>query len=407
MKDYDVIVIGGGASGMMAAYVSASSGANTLLIEANDKLGKKMFITGKGRCNITNDSPVSTHIENTVHGGKFLQSAFSNFNSQDMLNFLASKGLKVKTEHGNRVFPESDKSSDVIKVLHNSNIDVGTIIHLNEKVIDVQYENNNYIVCTDINKYTTNSVIVATGGKTYSSTGSTGFGYSVAQKFGHKILNIAPALVPIVLKDYAGELEGLSLKNVAICCDKLRFTGEMLFTHNGISGPIVLTLSSYLSQSEVNGKIVCIDFKPALSIQQLLDRFAREFNDKQYCKKILSNYLKSVLPLRLVPVFSNKLSFATKRLSDINKEERIELANLLKKYPFIISRLDDLDFGIVTSGGVDLKEINPKTMESKLSPGLYFVGEVIDADALTGGFNLQIAYSTGVLAGQNASRRTK
>lgn len=407
MFDYDVIVIGGGASGLMAGYTAGLCGARVLLLEKNDKLGRKIYITGKGRCNVTNNSPISAHIENTVHGANFMRSALSQFNSDDLINLLTSSGLNLKTERGNRVFPVSDKASDVTKTLEKLIDSVGVDVKLDSEVKNIKKVDDYFILSTNNNKYTTQCVIVATGGKTYSSTGSTGDGYKFASDMGHKVTPIRPALVPIILKDDVRELEGLSLKNVALAYDKISLQGEMLFTNNGISGPIALTMSSLICQQEIANRDISIDFKPALTTQKLLDKFNREFVTSEFNKKSVKNYLKSLLPARFVDYFVERITFGEQMACQTNKEERQILANLLKHFEFTIRGLDQLDYGIITSGGVDLNEVKPKTMESKLVPNLFYCGEVLDVDALTGGFNLQIAFSTGYVAGWNAGQRRK
>lgn len=407
MFDYDVIVIGGGASGLMAGYTAGLCGARVLLLEKNDKLGRKIYITGKGRCNVTNNSPISEHIENTVHGANFMRSALSQFNSDDLINLLTSSGLNLKTERGNRVFPVSDKASDVTKTLEKLIDSVGVDVKLDSEVKNIKKVDDYFILSTNNNKYTTQCVIVATGGKTYSSTGSTGDGYKFASDLGHKVTPIRPALVPIILKDDVRELEGLSLKNVALVYDKISLQGEMLFTNNGISGPIALTMSSLICQQEIANRDISIDFKPALTTQKLLDKFNREFVTSEFNKKSVKNYLKSLLPARFVDYFVERITFGEQMACQTNKEERQILANLLKHFEFTIRGLDQLDYGIITSGGVDLNEVKPKTMESKLMPNLFYCGEVLDVDALTGGFNLQIAFSTGYVAGWNAGQRRK
>ena len=405
MIDYDVIVIGGGASGLMAGYSASLCGASVLIVDKNNKLGRKMYITGKGRCNVTNDSPVSTHIDNIVRGANFMRSAFSQFNSDDLIELLTHSGLQLKTERGNRVFPVSDKASDVIKCFNNL-IDLqGVDVQLNAEVSNIKKTEQHFILSINNSTYTTNSVIVATGGNTYSSTGSNGDGYKFAKLFGHNVTRIRPALVPILLKENVKNLEGLSLKNVALKYDKISLQGEMLFTDKGISGPITLTMSSLICQQEIDGREIGIDFKPALTIEKLLDKFNREFVSKEFSKKSVKNYLKTVLPARFVEYFVSRITFAEYTAGQTSKEDRIILANLLKNFNFTIDKLDLLDYGIITSGGVDLKEVNPKTMESKIVPNLFFCGEVLDVDALTGGFNLQIAFSTGYVAGYNAGQR--
>lgn len=401
---YDVVTIGAGASGCMASVVASRNGAKVLIIEKNEKIGKKLFITGKGRCNLTNNCDVDEFLNNVVNGRQFLNGAIRKFTPQNTINFFECEGLKLKTERGNRVFPFSDKSSDVIKVFEKLIKENDIELQLNTTVEDITYANGLYhIKCGNNQIYTTYSIVVATGGKSYTATGSDGFGYLVAKKFGHKINEIRPSLIPIILNDNVKELEGLSLKNVECKVDiggkKFKEFGEMLFTNEGVSGPIVLTLSAYINKFDLSGAKMYIDFKPALSEEFLDKKLIKEFNENS--NKNLSTYLKTLLPMSFVPYFIKKLQIFDKKLSQINKQERKIVVSLLKRFDFSIKLLDNINKAIVTSGGVDLKEINPKTMESKLQKGLYFVGEVLDIDALTGGFNLQIAFSTGFVAGNN------
>lgn len=401
---YDVVIIGAGASGCMASVVASRNGAKVLVLEKNEKIGKKLFVTGKGRCNLTNNCDVDEFLNNVVNGRQFLNGAIRKFAPQNTINFFECEGLKLKTERGNRVFPLSDKSSDVIKVFEKLIKENDVELKLNTAVKDISNSNNLYhIKCNNGETYTTYNVILATGGKSYTATGSDGFGYDIAKKFGHKINEPRPSLVPIILNDDVKELEGLSLKNVECKIEvggkKFKEFGEMLFTNEGVSGPIILTLSAYVNKFDLSGAKMYIDFKPALDEEFLDQKLIREFNENS--NKNLSTYLKTLLPMSLVPYFIKKSQIFDKKLSQINKLERKIVLSLLKRFDFSIKMLDNINKAIVTSGGVDLKEINPKTMESKLIKGLYFVGEVLDIDALTGGFNLQIAFSTGFVAGNN------
>ena len=400
---YDVIVIGAGASGCFAAIQAGYNGKKVMLIERNEKIGKKLFITGKGRCNVTNNSDAINHLNNIINGKKFMNSASRVFTAFDTINFFENNGLSLKTERGNRVFPESDKSSDVIKVLEKQIKELNIDLKLNCKVSSVaKKEELFYIKCEDKQTYTASSVIIATGGKSYSATGSDGFGYTLAKKFGHTIVEPKPSLVPIVLNDKVKDIEGLSLKNVNASVEidnKIVASefGEMLFTDNGVSGPIILTISAKINKFDLNKAKLLLDFKPALDVQFLDKKLVTEFNDNS--KKSLSNYLKTLLPSSFIPKFILKSGIEDKTLSKINKEERKILVTLLKRFDFSVKMLDNIDNAIITSGGVSLDEVNPKTMESKLVKGLYFVGEVLDIDALTGGYNLQVAFSTGYIAG--------
>ena len=402
---YDVVIIGAGAGGCFSAIQAAYNGKNVLLLERNEKIGKKLFITGKGRCNVTNASDPLNHLNNIVNGKKFMNSASRVFTASDTINFFENNGLSLKTERGNRVFPSSDKSSDVIRVFEKQISDLNIDLKLGVKVENVTKRDNLfYIKCNNKECYTSNRVIVATGGKSYSATGSDGFGYKLAKSFGHTIIEPRPGLIPIVLDDYVKDIEGLSLKNVSasVEIDSKIVTsefGEMLFTSNGVSGPIVLTISSKINRLDLSNATFLIDFKPALTVDFLDNKLIEEFNSNS--KKKLSTYLKTLLPINFIPKFVNKLNFEDKELSKINKEERKQIVSLLKRFDFSIKMLDNIDDAIITSGGVSLDEINPKTMESKLVSGLYFVGEVLDIDALTGGYNLQVAFSTAYVAGNN------
>lgn len=397
-----IVVVGGGASGLMCASLLSKDGHEVILIEKNEKLGKKLFITGKGRCNLTNDCSIQDFLANVVVNPKFIMSAINKFNSQDTMNFFEENSLKLKVERGNRVFPLSDKSSDVIKcfekILKANNVE----IMLNTKVKDIIIKDNTAVgVMTFDDKIISgDKVVIATGGMSYSSTGSTGDGYKWAKKLGHNIVELRPALVPILLQNTYG-LQGLSLKNVSaniLRDDKVLYTqfGEMLFTHNGVSGPIILSLSSLINKHYNNGKfdakyLLTIDLKPALSYEILENRLIREFSEKSNCE--IKNILPSLMPKALVQIV---LSFAkikpTQVANSITKTQREKLAHVIKNLPFDIKGLENINAGIITSGGVDCKQINPKDMMSKIVNNLYFIGEVLDIDALTGGFNLQIAF---------------
>ena len=419
-----IAVIGGGPAGMMAA-ISASQNQNEVyLLEKNSKLGKKLLITGKGRCNITSSLDISEFIANIPGNGSFLYSAFNNYTNQDIIEFLKRNGVSVKEERGNRIFPTSDKSIDVLNAFTKELNKKQVKIKFDTKVTGIETENNKVkaVIYMDKNneskKLLVDKVILATGGKTYSATGSTGDGYEIAKKLGHTVTPIKPSLVPLTATgeslNICKELQGLSLKNVSI---KLVNTenkktiyedfGEMLFTHFGVSGPIILSSSAHLlryknvdnllSQNKIQ---LQIDLKPALSLEKLDLRLQRDFAQEK--NKEFKNSLNNLLPQKLIAIIV-KLSEIkpNKQVNEITKEERLKLANLLKELKISISGFRPLDEGIVTSGGINIKEINPKTMESKIIEGLYFAGEIIDVDAYTGGFNLQIAYSTGYTAGNN------
>ncbi len=402
--NYDVIVIGGGASGMMTSIFSARGGNSTLVLDHNEKLGKKLYITGKGKCNLTNNSPIETHLLNTITNSKFMFSALNQFSPQDTMAFFEENGLKLRTERGNRVFPDSDKASDVIKTLERTMQRYDVEVSLNQEIKSVKKENNKFhILCDNNINYTCSSLIVATGGMSYAGTGASGLGYHIAKQFGHSLVEPKSALCPIVVSDDISELNGLSLKNVTLTYvyGKKEFNefGDLLFTFNSLTGPIALTLSSKINKLDIKNTKLFLDLKPALSEQKLDEKFQREF--VEFAKKDYRNYLSSLLPASFIEFFMRKTKIKNKKMSDFTKNDRLTLINTLKKFDFSIKSLDNINVSIVTSGGVDVKEINAKTCESKLVENLYFIGEVLDVDALTGGFNLQIAWSTGFVAGNN------
>ena len=401
MAKYDVVIIGGGASGMMASIFSAQRGLKTLVLEHKEKLGKKLFITGKGRCNLTNNSSIENHLNNIVVNNKFMYSALNAFSAQDVMQFFIDNGLDIKTERGNRVFPSSDKSSDVIRCLERCMKKYAVEVRLNTDVVRVIKQDGHFNIYDKYdNIYTTNSVIVATGGLSYPGTGSTGFGYKIARDFGHKIVECKSALCPILVNEDIRELNGLSLKNVSLNINigskKFSSQGEMMFTYNSLTGPIVLSLSSLINKLNYKNAKIFIDLKPGLTIEQLEIKLARECIE--FAKKDFKNYLHTLLPNKLVDYFYMRCGVESKKMEDINRLERDKIINLLKKFDFSIKSLDNIDVGIITSGGVDVREINSKSCESKLVENLYFIGEVLDIDALTGGYNLQIAWSTAYLA---------
>ena len=414
-----VVVIGGGPAGMMSAIMAKEAGNEVILIEKMKSLGRKLLITGKGRCNITSSLPMEEFIKNTPGNGKFLYSAFNNFSNKDIIKFLKEEGLEVKEERGNRIFPVTDKSLDVldcfIKRLKKDKVE----IHYNEKVEEILYDkkDDKKIVTgvrTSKGEIKADKVILATGGKSYPLTGSTGDGYSLAQKLGHNITDLKPSLVPVEIfeKSICKDLQGLSLKNVSIKIvdnenkkEIYSDFGEMLFTHFGVSGPIILSSSAHLVRyknidqkfKNKNIKLV-IDFKPALSEEKLEARILRDF--EEFKNKQFKNSLDKLLPQKLIPVIIEQSSInENKKVNEITKEERKKLVILLKNFTLTLEKLRPIEEAIITSGGINIKEINPKTMESKLVQNLYFAGEIIDVDSYTGGFNLQIAYSTGYVAG--------
>ena len=399
------IVVGGGAAGMMTAYYRQISGSEVILIEKNEKLGKKLYITGKGRCNLTNDCSVEEFLNNVVSNPKFLLSSIHNYTPKDTMDFFECYGLQLKVERGNRVFPLSDKSNDVIKTLNYALNTAGVDIKLNETVTEIIVENNVVKgVKTDKGEYFADSVIVATGGKSYPTTGATGDGYKFAKNLGHTVTNLRPSLCGLNLKgDDFKSLQGLTLKNVKLVAKDKKGVfysemGEMLFTHYGISGPLVLTLSALFNGRNASDVSVYIDLKPALDNKQLNDRVLRDL--KLNINKEFRNSLDGLLPKALIPLIIKRSGIPEyKRNNVITVEERNKLVYVLKNLDFSVNSLRDYTEAVVTSGGVHVKDINPKTMESKLVKGLYFVGEVLDVDAFTGGFNLQIAFSTAHSAG--------
>lgn len=415
----NVIVIGGGPAGMMAAIASAENGNSVILLEKKERLGRKLLITGKGRCNITSSLPIEEFIQNIPGNGQFLYSAFKNYTNNDIINFLNEEGLEVKEERGNRIFPVTDKSLDVLKCFTKRLKELNVKIEYNMQITEVvpKDEDGKLKVKTANNKiFEADKVILATGGKSYPLTGSTGDGYELVEKLGHTVTKIRPSLVPLESfeQSMCKELQGLSLRNVNIELknkenNKIIYQdfGEMLFTHFGVSGPTILSSSAHLVRYKnidellKNKKIVLsIDFKPALSEEKLDERILRDF--AEFKNKQFKNSLDKLLPQKLIPVIIEKSGInPDKKVNEINKKERHRLVELLKNFEVTIKGFRPIDEAIVTSGGINIKEINPKTMESKLVDGLYFAGEIIDVDAYTGGFNLQIAYSTGYAAGNN------
>lgn len=403
-----VLVVGGGAAGMMSAIVAARNGHSVTLLEKNEKCGKKIYITGKGRCNVTNASDLDIIFDNMMSNKKFLYSSFYTFTNENLMDFFEEIGLPLKIERGNRVFPVSDKSSDVISSLVREMNRLGVKIEYHSNVEEVVSKDGK-IVGVKVNKklLKADAVVVATGGLSYAVTGSTGDGYRFAKSVGHTIKECKPSLVPLVTKEaFVKDLMGLSLRNVELTLKagkKVLYKnfGEMLFTHFGISGPLVLSASSYAAGYTKGGELtVSIDLKPALGVEQLDQRLLRDF-EKNINKKF-ANSLDELLPKRLIPVIINLSGIAPeKKVNEITKEERTNLVQLMKAFPLTIASLGGYNNAVITKGGVSVKEVDPSTMESKLCEGLYFAGEVLDLDALTGGFNLQIAWSTGYLAGMS------
>lgn len=403
-----LIVIGGGPAGMMAAATAGSRGLDVTLIEKNQKLGRKLYITGKGRCNVTNNADMEDFIANVPTNAKFLYSAFYTFTNQHLLALLNQLGLKTKVERGNRVFPVSDKSSDVIKALEK-HLENNHVHRLTGEVDKILYENNQIsgVNLKDGSVITCDSAIVATGGVSYATTGSTGDGYRFARELGHTIVSPKPSLVPLEsIEEWPVQAQGLSLRNISLSVVDKRNRkvfedfGEMIFTHYGVSGPVILSASSYLRKMESGKYRIRIDLKPALSEEQLDARIQRDF--LKHARKNFSNSLDDLLPQKLIPIIVGLSEIqGDKPVNQITREERHALVTILKGLELTIKGFRPIKEAIITSGGVSTKEIDPSTMESKLVKGLFFAGEVIDVDAYTGGFNLQIAFSTGYLAGMS------
>lgn len=401
-----VVIVGGGAAGMIASIKAAERGNEVILIEKNEKLGKKVFITGKGRCNVTTNKEIDEIIDNIKGNGSFMYSALYTFSNLDLMKMIEDKGVKLKIERGDRVFPMSDKSSDIIKCFEKYIAENNVKVILKTSVIDIILENNMIkgVKTNDGNVYPCDSVILATGGKSYPITGSTGDGYKLAEKLGHTITDIKPSLIPLVTKEpWIKDLMGLSLKNIEICIKHrnrqiYKEFGEMLFTHFGISGPVVLSASRRVTDCLPGEVEALIDLKPALDSIELDRRILRDFEKNK--NKQFKNSLDELLPQKLIPIIINLSGIhPDKSVNSITKEERQVLGGLLKELKVTVIGTRPIEEAIVTRGGVSVKEIDPTTMESKIIKNLYVVGELLDVDALTGGFNLQIAFSTGYCAG--------
>lgn len=404
----NVIVIGGGAAGLMAGYAAGICGHQVTILEKNEKLGKKIYITGKGRCNFTNACDTEDFFKNVVSNPKFLYSALYTFSPDSMIGFVESQGIPTKVERGNRAFPESDHASDITKALEKAIKEYGVKVRLRTEVKDILIEDNKVIgvKLSDGSIINCDNVILCTGGLSYQTTGSTGDGLKWARKLGIKVTECRPALVPLNCKEsYIPEMQGLALKNVNLTIKdgkKKLFDsfGEMLFTHFGVSGPLILSASSIIGKrlQETGELQALVDLKPALSVDELSNRVLRDFNDNM--NKHLSSVLRGLLPSSMVPVFIELMDFDDiRQINSITKEERSNLIALLKAFPFTITGLRDYKEAIITQGGISVKEVDPSTMKCKNIEGLSFAGEVLDLDAFTGGFNLQIAWSTGYLAG--------
>ena len=412
----DVIIIGGGPAGMLAGISASQNGDKVTIIEKMNSCGKKLLITGKGRCNITNSTDMNGFIENTPCNGRFLYSALNNFDNNAIIELLEKEGVKTKVERGGRIFPVSDKAQDVLNAFEKELKKLNVIVKLNSNVEDIEILENDrfYISLGNKEKIEADKLIIATGGKSYPGTGSTGDGYNFAFKLGHTITNIRPSLVPLEMKEKSDcqRMQGLSLKNVAIKIkdiekNKLVYEdfGEMLFTHFGVSGPIILSGSAHLIRYKnieellKKGKVkLYIDLKTALTEEQLNIRILRDFEKQK--NKEYKNSLFELLPRKIIDYIVEKSEInENKKVNEITKVERNRLVKLIKNLELTIDKTRPIEEGIITSGGINIKEINPSTMESKLVKNLYFAGEIIDVDAYTGGFNLQIAYSTGYTAG--------
>lgn len=412
-----VIVVGGGPAGMMAAITAAENGNEVIIIERMPSFGRKLLITGKGRCNITSSLYMSEFIKNTPGNGKFLYSAFQNYTNKDIIEFLKRQGLEVKEERGNRIFPVTDKSIDVLNCFKKRIDELKIQYKLNTRVEKILIKNNEVLAMrTDKEIIKTDKIILATGGKSYPLTGSTGDGYKMAKDIGHTIIPIKPSLVPMEVyeKEECKRLQGLSLRNVGIKIidtDRKKIIyedfGEMIFTHFGISGPTILSGSAHLVKYKdieylLRKKYIniSIDLKPALTEEQLDDRILRDFNT--FKNKQFKHSLDKLLPQKIIPVVIELSKIhESKKVNEITKEERKRLVELLKNFTITIKSFRPVEEAIITCGGINTKEIDPKTMESKVIKGLYFAGEIIDVDSYTGGFNLQIAYSTGYTAGMS------
>lgn len=413
---YDCIVIGGGAAGMMCAIAATTSGQKVILLEKNEKLGKKIYITGKGRCNVTNNCDPKDFFANIVNNDKFMYSAYYSFDNNMIMDMLETNGCELKTERGNRVFPVSDHSSDIIRTLADIMKKQGVEVKLNSEVKNIITKDGSAegVVLKSGEKIYAGRVVVATGGLSYASTGSTGDGHKWLKELGHTVKECRPALVPLTVKEgWYSLLQGLALKNVAVKLydkelegvatkkDKVVYEGfgEMLFTHFGISGPLIISASSYYGK-KVSGRTVTLelDLKPALSTEQLDKRILRDFEDSK--NKSFKNAIAGLLPSSMIPVIIDICGInPDKPVHEVTREERTALVSTLKALRMTVTGTRDFNEAIITQGGIAVKEVNPSTMESKLVKNLYIVGELLDVDALTGGFNLQVAWSTGYLAG--------
>ena len=403
-----IAVVGGGPAGMMAAIAAGEQGADVTLFDGNEKLGKKLYITGKGRCNVTNDADSDAFFKNIPRNPRFLYSCYAAFDNRALMKRIEDAGVPLKVERGGRVFPQSDKASDITKALERMMSKSGVRVYLRSKVKEILPSDGGFDLCLPGQTRHFDRVILACGGASYPSTGSDGSGYALAKGLGHTVTEILPSLIPIVTKeDWCRSLQGLSLKNVKLSAKtgkKLLFDelGEMLFTHFGISGPLVLSLSSVIAGKDLDGIDIRIDLKPGLTREQLERRLLRDFEER--ARGQISTVLDGLLPRSLTPVIAETAGVAAETaVSQVSRAQREKLMDALKGLPVHAAGFRPIAEAIVTRGGVSVKEVDPKTMKSKIVPGVYLCGEMLDVDALTGGFNLQIAFSTGALAGQCAA----
>lgn len=404
-----ILIAGGGAAGMFAAVFAAQKGHEVHVYEKNERLGKKLFITGKGRCNVTNAADMEELFDAVVSNPKFLYSSFYGCTNQDVIQFFETRGVKLKTERGNRVFPVSDHSSDIIQALEREMKKLGVSIHLNSGIKSVKVKENKFssFILKNGQEVTGDACLIATGGFSYQTTGSTGDGYRFAKEMGHKVTELTPALVPLSIKEgYAKELQGLSLRNISITVKDGKKNlyhefGEMMFTHYGVTGPVILSASSVIGKRLAKKELtLSIDLKPALSVEQLDQRVLRDFEENK--NRHFKNAVTKLFPSKLIPVMIELSGIdPDKPVNEISRAEREGFVYLIKNFKMTVTGLRDFNEAIITKGGVSTKEVNPSTMESKLVEGVYFAGEVLDLDALTGGFNLQIAWSTAYIAAEN------
>ena len=406
MENIRVCVIGGGAAGMLAAGTALSYGADVTIFEQTDRLGKKLAITGKGRCNVTNASTIPEFLENVPRNSRHLYSALNAFSPDDTMRLFEGLGVELKVERGNRVFPTSDKAKDIVDALRKY-CKGANVVH--EKVKQLAKNHEGLFIVNKNEEYAFDKVIVATGGKSYPLTGSDGSGYKLAIKLGHTVTELKPSLIPLNSPSHlCGDMQGLSLKNISISIvnsnGKCLYSdfGEMMFTHFGVTGPVILSASAHLRDVDISDLTLLIDLKPAIEEKELDARLLSDFNAAK--NRDFINSLGSLLPSKMIEPFIEYCDIdPRKKVNTLTKEERKTILNALKRFEIKLSSFRPIEEAIVTSGGVSVKEISPKTMESKIVDGLYFAGEVIDVDAYTGGFNLQIAFSTGFLAGKNAA----